>query len=57
MKELNHQCIAKMYDAYESKKQVIIAMEYVQGGALHKYLKLMKDMQNNDAIPGIRTLE
>eukprot|EP01022_Parablepharisma_sp_SALTPOND_P014704 TRINITY_DN201_c0_g1_i1.p1 TRINITY_DN201_c0_g1~~TRINITY_DN201_c0_g1_i1.p1 ORF type:complete len:638 (-),score=59.80 TRINITY_DN201_c0_g1_i1:11782-13695(-) len=39
MERLNNPYIAKLYEAFDTPKQVILAMEYVRGTSLHGYLK------------------
>lgn len=39
MERVDHECLAKLYEAFESHKQVFLIMEYVNGGSLHGYLK------------------
>ena len=39
MEKIDHDCLAKLYEAFESHKQVFLIMEYVNGGSLHGYLK------------------
>lgn len=40
MEKLDHPHIAKLYEAFESHKQVFLVMEFVNGGSLHGYLKM-----------------
>lgn len=40
MEKLDHPNIAKLYEVFESYKQVFMIMEYVNGGSLHGYLKM-----------------
>ena len=40
MEKLDNPNIAKLYEAFESSKQVFLIMEYVNGGSLHGYLKM-----------------
>lgn len=40
MEKLDHVNIAKLYEAFESHKQVFLIMEFVNGGSLHGYLKM-----------------
>jgi MAP/microtubule affinity-regulating kinase len=51
MERLDHPNIAKLYEAFESQKQVFIFMEYVNGGSLHGYLKTKpnRQMQESEA--------
>jgi len=39
MEKIDHECLDKLYEAFESHKQVFLIMEYVNGGSLHGYLK------------------
>jgi MAP/microtubule affinity-regulating kinase len=39
MERLNHPNIAKLYEAIETKDQVILVLEYVSGGSSHGFLK------------------
>jgi len=39
MEKIDHDCLAKLYEAFESHKQVFLIMEYINGGSLHGYLK------------------
>ena len=39
MEKIDHECLAKLYESFESHKQVFLIMEYVTGGSLHGYLK------------------
>ena len=45
MERLDHANIAKLYEAFESHKQVFLIMEYVNGGSLHGYLKMKPNRQ------------
>lgn len=45
MEKLDHPNIAKLYEAFESPKQVFLIMEYVNGGSLHGYLKMKPNRQ------------
>lgn len=45
MEKLDHPNIAKLYEAFESSKQVFLIMEYVNGGSLHGYLKMKPNRQ------------
>jgi serine/threonine protein kinase len=45
MEKLDHPNIGKLYEAFESHKQVFIVMEYVNGGSLHGYLKMKPNRQ------------
>jgi len=36
---MNHPHIVKISEAFETDSNVYLAMEYVQGGSLHSYLK------------------
>jgi len=39
MERMNNPFIAKLYEAFDTSKQVILVMEYVRGMSLHGYLK------------------
>lgn len=39
MERLDHKHIAKLYEAFDTHKQVFLIMEFVSGGSLHGYLK------------------
>jgi len=39
MQRVNHPNIAKLYDVIETETQVILVMEYINGGSTHGYLK------------------
>jgi len=39
MEKLDHHSIAKLYEAFDTHKQVYLIIEYVNGGSLHSYLK------------------
>ena len=39
MQRANHPNIAKLYDVIETDTQVILVMEYINGGSTHGYLK------------------
>ena len=39
MEKLDHPNIAKLYEAFDTHKQVYLIIEYVNGGSLHTYLK------------------
>ena len=39
MQRVNHPNIAKLYDVIETDTQVILVMEYINGGSTHGYLK------------------
>ena len=45
MDSINHESLITMFEAYESRKQVFVVMEYMNGGTLHSYLKKLKDAQ------------
>jgi serine/threonine protein kinase len=45
MEKLDHPNIAKLYEVFESFKQVFMIMEYVNGGSLHGYLKMKPNRQ------------
>ena len=39
MQRVNHPNIAKLFDVIETDTQVILVMEYINGGSTHGYLK------------------
>jgi serine/threonine protein kinase len=39
MEKLDHKGIAKLYEAFDTHKQVYLIMEFASGGSLHGYLK------------------
>lgn len=39
MKRINHPNIVKLYDVVETDSQVVLVMEYINGGSTHGYLK------------------
>ena len=39
MKKLNHPYICKLYDNFESSKEVYLVQEYVSGISLYQYMK------------------
>lgn len=39
MERLDHPGIVKLYEAFDTHKQVFLIMEYMNGGSLHSYLK------------------
>ena len=39
MKRVNHPNIVKLYDVVETETQVVLVMEYINGGSTHGYLK------------------
>lgn len=45
MEKLDHQHIAKLYEAFDTHKQVFLIIEHVNGGSLHSYLKSKSDRQ------------
>ena len=45
MEKLDHEHIAKLFEVFESHKQVFFVMEYVNGGSLHGYLKMKPNRQ------------
>ena len=45
MEKLDHDHIAKLFEVFESHKQVFFIMEYVNGGSLHGYLKMKPNRQ------------
>ena len=45
MVKLDHPNNAKLYEVFESQKQVFFIMEYVNGGSLHGYLKMKPNRQ------------
>ena len=48
MERLDHKGIAKLYEAFDTHKQVFLIMEYVDGGSLHGYLKSKPNRQMNE---------
>lgn len=49
MEKLDHINIAKLYEAFDTHKQVYLVMEYVNGGSLHTYLKTKPNRQMDEA--------
>ena len=49
MEKLDHPNIAKLYEAFETHKQVYLMLEYVNGGSLHSYLKTFSNRQMPDS--------
>lgn len=49
MEKLDHQHIAKLYEAFDTHKQVFLIMEFVNGGSLHGYLKSKPNRQMHEA--------
>ncbi len=45
MEKLDHHSIAKLYEAFDTHKQVYLIIEYVNGGSLHSYLKTKPNRQ------------
>ena len=45
MERLDHPNIAKLYEAFDSHKQVFLIIEYASGGSLHSYLKSKPNRQ------------
>ena len=45
MEKLDQEHIAKLYEVFESHKQVFFIMEFVNGGSLHGYLKMKPNRQ------------
>lgn len=45
MEKLNHENIAKLYEAFDTLKQVYLIVEYAGGGSLHSYLKSKSNRQ------------
>ena len=45
MEKLDHEHIAKLFEVFESHKQVFFIMEFVNGGSLHGYLKMKPNRQ------------
>jgi serine/threonine protein kinase len=45
MEKLDHRFIAKLYEGFDTHKQVFLVMEYVNGGSLHGYLKSKPNRQ------------
>ena len=43
MDSINHESLITMFEAYESRKQVFVVMQYMNGGTLHSFLKRLKD--------------
>jgi serine/threonine protein kinase len=39
MKRTNHPNIVKLYDVVETDSQVVLVLEYIEGGSTHGYLK------------------
>lgn len=39
MERLDHKAIAKLYESFDTNKQVFLILENVEGGSLHGYLK------------------
>eukprot|EP00347_Sterkiella_histriomuscorum_P013145 403365841 len=48
MERLDHKGIAKLYEAFDTHKQVFLIMEYVNGGSLHGYLKSKPNRQMHE---------
>lgn len=48
MERLDHKSIAKLYEAFDTHKQVFLIMEYVSGGSLHGYLKSKDNRQMHE---------
>jgi serine/threonine protein kinase len=49
MEKLDHPNIAKLYEAFDTHKQVILIMEHVNGGSLHGYLKSKVNRQMHES--------
>jgi len=45
MERLDHPNIAKLFEAFDTHKQVFLIMEFVNGGSLHGYLKSKPNRQ------------
>ena len=45
MERLEHRGIAKLYESFDTNKQVFLIMENVTGGSLHAYLKTKPNRQ------------
>ena len=45
METLDHEHIVKLFEVFESHKQVFFIMEFVNGGSLHGYLKMKPNRQ------------
>ena len=43
MDAINHESLITMFEAFESRKQVFVVMEFMNGGTLHSYLKKLKE--------------
>lgn len=39
MEKLDHKGIAKLYESFDTHKQVYLIMEFCNGGSLHSHLK------------------
>jgi serine/threonine protein kinase len=39
MKRINHPNIAKLYDVVETDEQIVLVLEYINGGSTHGFLK------------------
>ena len=39
MKRINHPNIAKLYDVVETDDQIVLVLEYINGGSTHGFLK------------------
>lgn len=50
MTKIAHPILVKMYEAYESKKQVFIVEEYLSGQSLQFHLKNIKDSIKDDCV-------
>lgn len=48
MERLDHKNIAKLYEAYDTHKQVFLIMEFVNGGSLHGHLKSKPNRQMHE---------
>jgi len=48
MERLDHKYIAKLYEAFDTHKQVYLLLEYVNGGSLHGYLKSKPNRQMHE---------
>ncbi len=49
MEKLSHPHIAKLYSAFDTKRHVVISMEYVKGSSLHGYLKSKPNRRLDEA--------
>ena len=48
MQRLSHEGLGKFYESWETKKEVVLAIEYIEGTSLQQYLREKKEISMAD---------